>query len=166
MKVLHAGCGWQTLPQHLYPGDEEVRLDANPEVKPDIIASIDNLGDIGPFGGIYCSHCLEHLHWDDAHKALREFYRVLDVGGIVHLQVPNLETIQPTEDVVYEVNGLKITGIDLIYGCRVYSRTNPWMMHKSGWTPATLTKAMEEAGFTHIRHIATHYNLEIAGIKL
>lgn len=153
-------------PQYSDMGAEEIRLDANPDVKPDIVASIDDLGDIGPFDGIHCSHCLEHLQWDHAHKALSEFYRVLRVGGFVYIQVPNIEDVKPTEEVLYEVNGLKISGIDILYGCRVFSRDNPWMLHRSGWVPETLAKALADAGFQHIRVMAEGLYLDIAGVKL
>lgn len=167
MRILHSGCGGEHLPpQYSDMGAEEIRLDANPDVKPDIVASIDDLGDIGPFDGIHCSHCLEHLQWDHAHKALSEFYRVLRVGGFVYIQVPNIEDVKPTEEVLYEVNGLKISGIDILYGCRVFSRDNPWMLHRSGWVPETLAKALADAGFQHIRVMAEGLYLDIAGVKL
>lgn len=167
MKILHAGCGGEHLPPQYLPFNaEEIRLDANPDAKPDIVASIDNLGEIGPFDGIHCSHCLEHLQWDDAHQALREFYRVLNVGGFVYIQVPNLEGVKPTEEVLYEVNGLKITGLDILYGCRAFSRTNPWMLHRCGWIPETLKKALEDAGFQHVKVSAGGLYLDVAGVKL
>jgi ubiquinone/menaquinone biosynthesis C-methylase UbiE len=167
VKILHAGCGGEYLPPQYLPFNaEEVRLDANPDMKPDIVASIDDLGDIGPFDGIHCSHCLEHLQWDHAHKALSEFYRVLNVGGFLYIQVPNLEGIKPTLEVLYEVNGLKITGIDILYGCRHFAKNNEWMLHRSGWIPETLVKAFEDAGFQHVGVRSGGLYLDVAGIKL
>src|SRR2546425_7482393 len=49
-----------------------------------------------PFGdsslkGIYCEHCLEHLTYEDAGKALREFRRILIPNGLVRVVVPDVE---------------------------------------------------------------------------
>ena len=49
-----------------------------------------------PFGdsslkGIYSEHCLEHLTYEDAGKALREFRRVLSPGGHLRVVVPDVE---------------------------------------------------------------------------
>lgn len=40
---------------------------------------------------IHSEHALEHLSYEEARKALREWFRVLKPGGEVHLQVPDLE---------------------------------------------------------------------------
>ena len=64
-KLLHVGCG----PKHPLPafltGDEwqEIRLDIDPNVKPDIIASITHMAavDNASVDGVYSSHNLEHL---------------------------------------------------------------------------------------------------------
>lgn len=150
MRVLHAGCGGQNLPPWFPFKGEEVRLDAdeNVEPKPDIVATIQQLGDIGPFDAIYCCHTLEHVHWYDAMQALREFYRVLAPGGTALIQVPDLTDIKPDDQVHYVTgDGLKITGIDMHFGYREYSHGNPWMIHRCGFMEVTLGRAMEHAGF-------------------
>lgn len=42
------------------------------------------------FDGIHCSHVIEHLQVEDAHKLLSEIDRVLRVGGVVVLRSPLL----------------------------------------------------------------------------
>lgn len=167
MLILHAGCGNQTLPQSsLFEGATEVRLDIDPENQPDFIASIDNMGDIGPFDGAWCSHCLEHLHWKDAEKAMKEFYRVLKPGGFLSIMVPDLEDVRPTEDPVYYVKGLgPVTGIDMLYGFRGYSKDNPFMMHKSGYVSETLKEMFRQAGFQNIDVKRDYWNLVGVGVK-
>jgi hypothetical protein len=41
--------------------------------------------------GVYASHVLEHLALEDFHKALKNTRRILAVGGIFRLVVPDLE---------------------------------------------------------------------------
>jgi predicted SAM-dependent methyltransferase len=43
--------------------------------------------------GIYCSHILEHLAYNDFLKALRNTYQVLKPGGIFRAVVPDLKTV-------------------------------------------------------------------------
>lgn len=167
MLLLHAGCGREPLPpEFIQDGAKEVRLDIDPDARPDIVASIHDMGDIGPFDAVYCSHCLEHLLWADAEKAVDEFYRVLNPGGFAMVMVPDLTDIRPTEEVVYHVNGLAITGLDMMFGYRGYTGRNPYMRHQCGFIPETLRAMMEGAGFTRVTTRTSTWNLVAAGIKL
>jgi SAM-dependent methyltransferase len=145
--VLHVGCGGDRLPSYI-AHDQEVRLDINPDAKPDIVASMTDMGDIGPFDGLYTSHALEHLAPHDVARALSEFRRVLKPGGVAIIIVPDLEDVRPTDDVVYVcASGVPITGRDMYYGLASLLEANPYMAHRTGFVAATLEKAMREAGF-------------------
>ena len=161
--ILHAGCGQTPLPAWL--SGREVRLDIDPRHKPDIVASLTSLGNIGPFDGIFCSHCLEHLHPYEGAWAMREFIRVLKPGGAAMIMVPNLEHARPTEDVVYISDAGPITGLDMIYGMREYSATMPYMMHKNGFIEDTLASMLRRAGFPNPRITKDHINLFAVAIK-
>jgi SAM-dependent methyltransferase len=157
-RILHAGCGSLPLP---FEGCDEVRFDADPSVKPDVIGDMTELGDIGEFDGVYCSHALEHLHPQDALKALQEFRRVLKPNGFVTIIVPDLEGITPTFDLL---PGMLITGHDLIYGLN--DTHNPLMIHRTGFVAPTLRGALEQAGFRDvIAKRLSNYNLLGLGIK-
>jgi hypothetical protein len=45
----------------------------------------------GTCAGLYASHVLEHLSYDDFHTALRNCFAMLKPGGILRLIVPDLE---------------------------------------------------------------------------
>jgi SAM-dependent methyltransferase len=151
MRLLHAGCGSTPLPPFMArEGCEEVRLDIDPETKPDIVASLTDLGEIGPFDAVYCSHCVEHLYPKDVRVALAEFYRVTAPGGFALVIVPDLEGVQATEEVLFECPGGPLAGLDLIYGCRFDMVANPYMAHHSGFVSSTLESAMKAAGFDRV----------------
>lgn len=165
MRVLHAGCGGDHAPEWLGHADE-VRLDIDEQHRPDIVASITDMGDIGTFDAVYCSHCLEHLPTLDVDVALREFLRVLRPGGMAYVIVPNLEGIVPDESVVYESPSGPITGRDMYYGHAVLSAENPYMAHRTGFVAGTLENALRRAGFAAASARGdTAYNLICIGVK-
>lgn len=166
MIILHAGCGGETVLPPWFPfKGQQVRLDADERCKPDIVASIDNMGDIGPFDAAFCCHCLEHLHWHDAMKALSEFYRVLKPGGTLMIEVPNLGIAKPDDTVMYTTeHGLEVTGMDMYFGHRLFSHDNPFMMHRCGFLDRTLQLALEHAGFG-TKVLASGFDLLGIGVK-
>ncbi len=66
--------------RNLQPG--YTTLDANPAMKPDIVARVPPipLAD-GSCEAIYCSHLIEHLTNEEASELIRETWRVLQLGG-------------------------------------------------------------------------------------
>lgn len=163
-RALHAGCGLEPLPVSL--GEyEEVRLDIDPATKPDIVASILDLGDIGPFDMVFSSHTLEHVYPHEVPVVLREFRRVLSPGGYAIIFVPDLEDLSLSQEVLFESPQGPITALDLFYGWGAAIETNPHMAHHTGFTSQTLESALREAGFPHVFTKRLHaYNvLAIAG---
>jgi SAM-dependent methyltransferase len=163
--VLHVGNGGASLPDWL-GACHEVTLDVNPGLNPDIVASMTDMGDIGPFDSVFCSHALEHLPPHEGLKALHEFLRVLRPGGTAICLVPDLEDIKPTHDVVYESPMGPITGLDMYYGHAGATRDNPWMRHYTGFVKETLQAVFTEAGFTSVTvRRMPGFNLCAIGVK-
>ena len=134
----------------------EVRLDINPAAQPDIVASIVDLSSIKPqsIDAIWCSHNLEHLYDHQVVPALREFLRILKPDGFLYLKVPDLQVITEfiaangADKVAYESTAGPITPLDMIYGHRAsVAAGNLHMAHHTGFTPSTLERSLEAAGF-------------------
>lgn len=125
-------------------------MDIDPRCKPDIVASMTDMGEIGPYDALYCSHTLEHLYPHDVPVALAEFRRVLKPDGAMVLFVPDLEGVSATEEVVYESPCGPITGMDMIYGKASYLAESPFMAHHTGFVAETLEAALTAAGFTGV----------------
>lgn len=158
--LLHVGCGVDSMPDWAVGKYEEVRLDICEDVRPDIVASMTDMGQIGPFDCIHCSHALEHLSPHDVPKALSEFLRVLKDKGFAVIAVPDLEDVRATEEVLFEAPCGPIAGLDLIYGYRKALPTQPFMAHRTGFTQMTLNKALMQAGFGNVVvQRMPHYNL-------
>ena len=165
MKLLHVGPGSEERP-HWFEAYEEVRLDISPDHQPDVLASMTEMGDIGPFDAVYSSHSLEHLAPYEVPVALDEFYRVLNPGGFALIIVPDLEDIRPTEDVLYMSPAGPITGLDLIYGAHYLLKQQPYMAHQCGFVAATLEGALRTAGFSDVKtQRLSQYNLMAVATK-
>lgn len=157
MKCLHVGCGNDHLPDYLAHMDE-VRLDIDESVNPDIVASLTDLGDIGTFDALFASHCLEHLYPHEVTQALREFKRV--TKGVVIVTVPNLEGLTINDDVLFESPGGEISALDMIYGKPAFIEGSIHMAHHCGFTPALLRSAFVEAGYSKVNIMEpAKYNL-------
>jgi predicted SAM-dependent methyltransferase len=94
--VLNVGCGYP-LRQKLHPhfhGEEwqEIRLDLDPAVKPDIVCSITDMRPVADCSvdAVWSSHNLEHLQRHEVPRALDEFVRVLRPWGMLLMTLPDL----------------------------------------------------------------------------
>lgn len=161
--VLHIGCGRHPLPEWLAAYDE-TRLDIDPSVEPDVVASMTDMGAIGPFDAVYTTHTLEHLYPDEVPVALSEIRRVLKPGGFAMIVVPDLEGVQATEDVVYESLAGPITGLDMIYGPSRFSSENRYMAHHCGFVSDTLKGVIDSAGFVRSEVTRAAHNLVAAAV--
>jgi len=141
--VLIAGCG-EEGPQWVEQGWCVVRLDIDPRTSPDIVGSMTALGDIGPYDAIGCNNALEHLYPHEVFDALNEFYRVLKPGGHVIIQVPDLQDVRPTEDLLPDIG---MSGLHLYYGDPALLKEFPYMAHHCGFVEETLRRVLEKAGF-------------------
>src|SRR5437764_458879 len=97
--VLHVGCGAPN-PESLHKrfrddSWHEVRVDLDPDARPDIIASITDLSIVitGSVDAVWSSHNLEHLAAHEVPIALGEFFRVLKPGGFVLITLPDLQQV-------------------------------------------------------------------------
>jgi predicted SAM-dependent methyltransferase len=163
--VLHVGCGGDPLPEWLNKYSE-IRVDINPACNPDIVANMTDLGDIGTYDAILCQHALEHLYPYDVETALKEFYRVLNDGGILVLFVPDCEDVKPTNDVLFNSPAGDIAGIDLLYGFRPMLKEHPYMAHHMAFTQETLHDAMTAVGFKKVVvNRLEHYAMMGAAVK-
>lgn len=149
--LLHVGCGYEPLPPTIaHYGLTETRLDIDARCEPDIVGSMTDLGEIGPFDVVYSSHCLEHLAPHDVPVALGEFIRVLSPGGMAVTMVPDLQGVEPTDEVLFVSPAGPISGLDLIYGFRPALKAQPHMAHRTGFTAETLRSALTEVGFSSV----------------
>ncbi len=176
---LHVGCG-PANPAKLHrrfqaPGWREVRLDIDPAVRPDIVASMTDLHQVATASvdAVWSSHNLEHLYPHEVARALEEFRRVLKPGGFVLLTLPDLQraaelvAADRLGEVAYVSAAGPITALDMLYGHRrSLARGNTYMAHHTGFTARTLDQALAQAGFVQRRVQRRGFDLWAQGVKV
>ena len=178
--VLHVGCGPADpakLPAAFFPAGEwqEMRLDIDPGVSPDIVASITDMAVVatGSVAAIWSAHNLEHLAAHEVPLALAEFHRVLAPGGFALVTMPDLQQVAALvaegklEDAAYISAMGPIAALDMLYGHRAsIAAGNNFMGHRTGFVATTLARHLELAGFQNVRvQRDGHYALWGSGVK-
>ncbi len=161
--VLHVGCG-ASNPEKLHrcfrnADWREVRLDIDPAVQPDILASMLDMPMIanGSFDGLYSSHNIEHLYPHEVLVALREFTRVLKPDGFAVITCPDLQAVAAwvtegkLEDAAYVSPAGPISPLDMLYSHRPsLAQGNLFMAHRTGFTQNTLGQKLIASGFARV----------------
>lgn len=158
--LLHVGCGAKSR-QHTTPGFreagwDEVRLDIDPAVRPDIVGSMTDMSGVADASvdALFSSHNIEHLYPHEVPVALREFRRVLKPSGFVVITCPDLQSIcaevaaDRLTETAYQSPAGPITPLDMLYGHRpALARGNLFMAHRGGFTQSVLINTLRAAGF-------------------
>lgn len=163
--VLHVGCG-PPYEDNLHErfrgaGWREVRLDIDPEMRPDIVATMVDMGGAVPSGSVdavWSSHNIEHVFAYEVPQVFGEFLRVLRPGGFALITTPDLQRAAERiasgrlEDPLYESEAGPITPLDMVYGHgREIARGFHFMAHRTGYTARTLAQKLRAAGFDEVR---------------
>lgn len=174
-KLLHVGCG-PAKKQHTtrgfnIPDWEEVRLDIDPEVQPDIIGTMTDMSTVATSSvdALFSSHNIEHLYPHEVPIALKEFLRVLKPDGFLVITCPDLQSVamlvaeDKLMDTAYESIAGPIAPIDILYGHRpALARGRMYMAHRCGFTATVLVSTLQALGFKSVAWIARgapHFDL-------
>lgn len=125
--------------------DGFVRLDANPEHEPDILAALPPLPveAKGPWDEIDLIHGIEHFWLWDAAPLLRDCFDALCPGGVLVLEQPNIEAAARVllGQEVPAYGGVLESAMWPLYGDPAHR--DPLYMHRWGYTPATLVNLLQ-----------------------
>jgi ubiquinone/menaquinone biosynthesis C-methylase UbiE len=162
--VLHVGCGppgnMSLHEDFRGPDWHEVRLDVDPGVRPDVVASITDMSPVpsGSVDAVYSHHNIEHVFAHEVPMVLSEFLRVLRPGGEAVIATPDLQGVAKAiaagrlETALYRAPVGDITPLDVVYGLRRdIERGREYMAHRTGFTLRTLAQKLRQAGFADVR---------------
>lgn len=159
--VLHAGCGRKPLDGRFpTPQWREIRLDIDPAAAPDVVASITHMQAVATesVDAVWSSHTIEHLFPHEVPLALREFRRVLNPSGFLLITLPDIEEVARhvargnLDRPLYVSPAGPISPIDVLFGHRrSMARGNLHMAHRTGFSAASLSGKLEQAGFRKVQ---------------
>lgn len=160
---LHVGCGNarkdHTTKGFNTPDWNELRLDIDESVDPDIVGTMLNMSAIADASvdAVFSSHNIEHLYPHEVAIALAEFKRVLKNDGFVVITCPDLQSICAlvAEDKLTETAYVSPAGpiapLDILYGHRqAMMQGNLYMAHRCGFTQKVLAGTLRAAGFAAV----------------
>jgi predicted SAM-dependent methyltransferase len=160
---LHVGCGpgkkTNTTPAFQGPEWQELRLDIDEAVQPDILGSMTDMRAVGSesVDAIFSSHTIEHLYPHEVPAALAEFLRVLKPEGFAIITCPDLQAVaelvaqDKLADEAYHSPAGPITPLDILYGHRrAMAAGNLFMAHHCGFTESVLNATLLGCGFGSI----------------
>jgi len=165
-KLLHVGCGpaRKNSTTRAFNTDEweEIRLDIDPEVSPDIIGTMTNMSKVPDesVDAIFSSHNIEHLYPHEVPVALAEFLRALKPDGFAVITCPDLQSVCAlvAQNKLLEpayTTPIPVAPLDILYGHRAsLAHGNLFMAHRCGFTESALRQALSHAGFSVIATIA------------
>ena len=175
---VNAGCGSSSDQSRLPPlfrRWKQIRVDVDPDAKPDIVANIVDLSAIpdGSADAIWCAHCVEHLYAHQVPQALAEFRRVLSPGGFACIVVPDLQTIanwiatDRLNETIYESPSGPVTSHDMVWGFgAAIAGGKTAMAHHCGFTPSFFVEYLRGAGFAEIVLRRRVNTIELAALAL
>jgi predicted SAM-dependent methyltransferase len=177
-RILNAGSGAgpiRRISQMLRESQwEEVRLDIDANVEPDVVGSITQLdASFAPecFDAVWSSHVLEHLYAHEVYPALQQFVRVLKPDGFALIMSPDLEAVAHyiieygVAAVAYESPAGPIRPLDMLYGhTRAIEKGRYHMAHRTGFTAERLGNLLLSARFATVSTRAE--NFEICALAL
>jgi predicted SAM-dependent methyltransferase len=157
---LHVGCGHGTKANttRLFNGPEwqELRLDIDEAVHPDIVGTMTDMNGVKSesVDAVFSSHNIEHLYPHEVARALAEFLRVLRPNGFAVITCPDLQSVaalvaeDKLTDEAYRSAAGPITPLDILYGHRpAMAAGNLFMAHHCGFTKKVLSATLLSCGF-------------------
>jgi len=134
---LNLGCGYDIRSGYL-------NVDFQEKHNPDLLADI-RLLDILPSGyyeEIVAQDCLEHFERTDTELALKEWHRLLKIGGLLKLRVPDIASAVAILNSNTDINHQK-GWIQMIFGTQAYTGD----YHFTSFTDTLVRHYLEETGF-------------------
>jgi predicted SAM-dependent methyltransferase len=141
---LHLGCGQRYLDGYInidYPLDNHTAQNSSVADKFFDITKLNYKRD--SIKEVRLHHVFEHFNRAQACALLSGWREWIEVGGVVHIEVPDFERTARSVLSKFTDENIKCVGLRHIFG----SNEEFWAVHYEGWTPKRLSSLLEELGY-------------------
>lgn len=156
--MINVGCGpvVRLTRTALFEDWQQLRVDIEESVNPDIVADLTDLSPIetGTADALWSSHCVEHLYQPQVPGALKEFHRVLKDDGFAVILVPDLQSVAERivadkfDEPIYNSGMGPVSAHDMFYGFGPSIASGQTSMaHRCGFTPTILVNLLNASNF-------------------
>lgn len=155
-KTLNVGAGGRTYETYPAPNFKCINLDARALPNINVVADVTNLHMFlpGEFDYILASDIIEHFPISKTVDVLKEWVRVLKLGGIIEFRLPNLAAICRQ----YFAGGQNAKNISwLLYGGQDY----PGNFHYVGFDRAFFKEVCSSVGLFEVSYQEVGFNMII-----
>lgn len=136
---LIADLGSGPVSPYMLDEGKVVSFDIREDIRPDVVCDLRRIPTPDQtFDIVFSSHTLEHFGFVNVDKILKEWSRILKVGGELRLVVPNLKYVGKR----LAADELIPTDMWVLYGEQDYAKN----FHAGGFTPKTLYALVESLG--------------------
>lgn len=169
-RVLNVGGGSKAtpIPAHFSDWQHDL-LDIDDRGAPDLVCDARELSTLeaGQYNAVYCSHNLEHYYRHEGLKVLQGFVHILKDDGFAEIRVPDIAQViravldqqLDLDEVLYQSAAGPISAHDVIYGWQseIVKSGQDFYAHKTGFTPQSLVKFLNQGGFRHVYLVEDEY---------
>lgn len=161
--VLNVGGNNKEIPiPNYFAGWQHDLLDIDPRGEPDLVCDARELRGLagGIYDAVYCSHNLEHYYRHDGLNVIRGFHHMLNDTGFAEIRVPDIAQVMAAlrekelelDDILYHSPAGPISAHDVVYGFQkeIQESGQDFYAHKTGFTPKSLEKILEDGGFSTV----------------
>jgi SAM-dependent methyltransferase len=173
--LVNVGCGARnssSLPRY-FDTWQQLRVDVDPSVQPDILADLTDLSPIpdASADAVWAAHCIEHLYAHQVKLALSEFRRVLREDGFVCVIVPDLQIVAQyvaadrLHEALYDSPAGPVTPHDIVFGFgAAIAGGRISMAHRCGFTPSMLQRCFNELPYGEVLLRRRSADLELVAV--
>ena len=177
-RVLNVGGHDKSIPlPRQYADFEQILLDLDPAVGPDILCDARELSKLEPrqFDAVYCAHNLEHYYRHEVSGVLAGFLHILKEEGFAQIIVPDIGEVMrivaarnlDLEDVLYQSPAGPILVLDVLWGwsAQIQRSGQSFFAHKTGFTERSLVASVQRSGFSKTYSMAGNLEVNVLAFR-
>jgi len=177
-RVLNVGGHDKSIPlPRQYADFEQILLDLDPAVGPDILCDARELSKLEPrqFDAVYCAHNLEHYYRHEVSGVLAGFLHILKEEGFAQIIVPDIGEVMrivaarnlDLEDVLYQSPAGPILVLDVLWGwsAQIQRSGQSFFAHKTGFTERSLVSSVQRSGFSKTYSMSANLEVNVLAFR-